>query len=615
MTERRRFAGGERTALFLAADGRCMECGAELEPGWHSDHVTPWSKGGPTDVVNGQALCPRCNEQKGDRLVSLHPWQDEALRGFLTQEGDYLCVATPGSGKTRFALAAAQQLMNEGQIGRCIVIVPTRHLRQQWAAVAHALFGIQLDADFENRYGALARDFDGVVVTYAAIGSQPLLYRHHVGKETTLVILDEIHHAGHERSWGKALRQAFELAHRRLLLSGTPFRTSGEAIPFVNYDGEGYAKAHKRYSYGEALSDGIVRPMAFAAFDGEVRWRAAGAITSTGLSKADEEARARALAVALDPEGEWIGSVLEQADRELSRQREVIPDAGGLVIAADQFKARRYATMLERISGERVTVAISDEPNASDRIAQFTRAKSRWIVAVQMISEGVDIPRLAVGVYASDYRTQLFFEQVVGRFVRLRNPADETCATLFIPSVEPILTYAREIEKLVPLAMRAAEERARDEAKDSTQMILDLVASPAWEPAGSSEATHYATILGGEELPDAELRRADEFMRLAGMPASVTPAQVARLLRLAGAGRVVGTAQVQAPPTLKLADQKRPLRQLVNKKVNQLAVLEDRPHSHLHAELNKECHDTVPTATVETLNRRLEILDRRLDLP
>ena len=63
----RRFRPRSRVALFLAARGRCASCGAALQPGWHGDHVTPFSAGGRTVPANGQALCPRCNREKGVR--------------------------------------------------------------------------------------------------------------------------------------------------------------------------------------------------------------------------------------------------------------------------------------------------------------------------------------------------------------------------------------------------------------------------------------------------------------------------------------------------------------------------------------------------------------------
>ena len=55
------------------------------------------------------------------------------------------------------------------------------------------------------------------------------------------------------------------------------------------------------------------------------------------------------------------------------------------------------------------------------------------MVAVRMVSEGVDVPRLAVGVYATTTTTPLFFAQAVGRFVRARKRGET--ASVFLPSV------------------------------------------------------------------------------------------------------------------------------------------------------------------------------------
>jgi superfamily II DNA or RNA helicase len=618
VNERRRFNDSERAALYLAADGHCTNCGTELQPGWHGDHMEPYSLGGQTDVINGQALCPPCNLKKGSKVTGLRAWQDAALAQLVRTDDDFLAVACPGAGKTTFALVAAQRLIDLGAIRRIIVVVPTAHLRKQWATAA-TRFGIQLDHRFVNGSAALARDFDGLVVTYAAVASEPLLYRK-LAAESALVILDEIHHGGDELAWGTALKTAFEVASRRLLLSGTPTRTDRAAVPFIRYDERGMFVAEGghgyTYDYGEAIRDHAVRPIEFLALDGSVRWREAGAIVATDLASTDETTLVNALNAALNPEGEWIGSVLRRADAELARHRTDVPDAGGLVVAADQYRARRYAAILHTVTGEEPTLAITEEPDSSDRITAFSKpdCTSRWLVAVQMVSEGVDIPRLAVGVYASRVRTEMFFRQVVGRFVRMRSAEDETTATLLIPSIEPLLGYAQKIEKTVDAALRQEENMMQREMKDRNEqlpLMLDLV-----EPIDSSEAVHHSTILSGEAFSDEELRRAANYIGAAGMPASVTAAHVARLLRLAGAGRVVGTATLKPeasahPPNL--ADEKASMRRLLKRKVGRLNRLSEKPHSYIHAELNRICQDTAVTATAETLAQRLTILDNWIE--
>ena len=91
------------------------------------------------------------------------------------------------------------------------------------------------------------------------------------------MILDEIHHAGDARSWGEAVREAFEPATRRLALAGTPFRSDANPIPFVRYeaeaDGSRRSAADSSYGYAGALADGVVRPVLFLAYAGQTRWR------------------------------------------------------------------------------------------------------------------------------------------------------------------------------------------------------------------------------------------------------------------------------------------------------------------------------------------------------
>jgi superfamily II DNA or RNA helicase len=611
MIPRRRFSGAERAALYLAADGSCSGCGCELRPGWHADHVEPWSKGGVTDVTNGQALCPDCNLRKGSgNMDDLRKWQSGALAKMLGTSADFLTVATPGAGKTRFALTAARRLIDLGEVRRVIVVVPTAHLRRQWAEAA-VPFGIQIDHSFSNQVSAVARDVHGVAVTYSTVASQPLLWKKLSTDAPTLVVLDEVHHGGDELAWGSALKEAFSDAARRLLLSGTPFRSDGSPIPFVTYGPDRECVPSWTYDYGAALQDhDVVRPIEFLALDGDVRWRDAGKIVETTLADADDETLRNALVSALSPDGDWIPSVLRQADDELDRHRLDVPDAGGLVVASNQFDAEAYAHHLTRISGERPEVATHDKPDASDRIARFAAGSSKWIVAVQMISEGVDIPRLSVGVYGTRTRTEMFFRQLVGRFVRMRGPDDETTATLLIPSIQPLLEYAQTIEQAVLRALAERDEKIRaDRKNDEMPLRLDLV-----EPLDSSVATHHSTILAGDSFTDDELRRALEMGRAAGMPSSVTAAQLARVLRMAGAGRVVGSATVTPPlPTRTIAEEKKSRRRLVKRKVGQYQRLTDVPFNHIHGELNRACGDTADTATVDTLDRRLEILDGWLE--
>lgn len=601
------FSDSERAALYLAAGGKCSTCGDPLAAGWHADHITPHIAGGPTDVVNGQALCPTCNLSKGGRMdPSLSDWQTECLRDYRAKRlPNYLVTATPGAGKTRWALAAAKSLLDEGEVDRVIVVVPTAHLRQQWETSASA-WGLLLRSDYENRHGAIPADEHGVVITYAAVAAAPALYRNLTAQRRTLVVFDEIHHAGEAKTWGVSLRHAFEPAARRIALSGTPFRSDGTPIPFVEYDDARRCVSHWTYGYGRALQDGRVRSVTFVALDGRMKWTDAGVVVEGQLDNDDDEQAARALKSALEPNGEWIGSVLEQATVELDRLRESVPDAGGLVVAPDQFHARAYAAALRRITGEEPALAVSDEPDASARIATFAEGSSRWLVAVQMVSEGVDIPRLLVGVYASRTRTEMFFRQVVGRFVRVRDAEDDQCAVVLVPSLPPLLEFARALSEERDHALAEESERERKQSTEPRTLQFDLV-----EPLSSSAAVHHSTILSGDVFAEEELRRAEEMRQAAGLPSATTAAQVARLLRLAGASRPVGQAQVVLPASDPLAD-KRAMKRKVNQLVSRYATAADVKHSHVHATLNRHFNDTLPTATADDLAGRVDLLTQWL---
>ncbi len=218
-------------------------------------------------------------------------------------------------------------------------------------------------------------------MTYAQVAAKSSVHEHLTEDANTLVILDEVHHGGDALSWGDAIRDAYGRATRRLLLSGTPFRSDTAPIPFVEYHPDEHgiriSRTDYNYGYGRALADGVVRPVLFHVYAGKMRWR-----TSTGdeleahLGQDNtKDVTSQAWRTALDPEGEWMPAVLRAADRRLTEIREHVPDAGGLVIATDQTVARAYAEDPARASrGEQPTIVLSDEATASERIEKFAQS-------------------------------------------------------------------------------------------------------------------------------------------------------------------------------------------------------------------------------------------------
>jgi superfamily II DNA or RNA helicase len=408
------------------------------------------------------------------RSIRLRRWQKEALDLLAAHPGrDFLAVATPGAGKTTFALAAVIQGLAEHPGRRVVVVAPTAHLKLQWSLAA-ARLGLHLEPSWTASDGRLPADMHGVVVTYQQVAANPAALRAHA--EQSIVVLDELHHAGDERAWGAAVRAAFEQAPRRLAISGTPFRSDTHAIPFVTYTND-IATPDYEYGYEQALADRrVVRPVWFPRINGFMEWTAPdGTAASASFEDAlDRPASSQRLRTALSLEGEWLPSVLAQAHERLMHLRSESPRAAGLVIATDQEHARGISRLLHQRHRVRAVVATSDDPAASSRIARFSEGSDPWLIAVRMVSEGVDIPRLRLGVFATTTTTELFFRQAVGRFVRHtggRSAAER--AWLFIPDDPRLRTGAATNAEHRRHSLRRSWEDGQATVEDDEPVALD----------------------------------------------------------------------------------------------------------------------------------------------
>lgn len=544
---------------------------------------------------------------------ALRSWQRRALVKYLAAKPrDFLAVATPGSGKTTFALRIVAELLGEGTVETVTIVVPTEHLKVQWAQAA-AKVGIALDPRFSNSNAQTSDDYHGVVVTYAQVASHPTRHRVRTENRKTLVVFDEIHHGGDAKSWGDAIKEAFDDATRRLALTGTPFRSDDSAIPFVNYetgpDGFARSQADHTYGYSDALADSVVRPVVFLAYSGEARWRtSAGEEYSARLGEPlNAEQTARAWRTALDPAGEWMPAVISAADKRLTQKRDDgMPDAGAMVIASDQTAARAYAELITRISGEEPTVVLSDDPGSSDRISEYARGTGRWLVAVRMVSEGVDVPRLAVGVYATSASTPLFFAQAVGRFVRSRQPGET--ASIFLPSVPTLLQLASELEAQrnhvlgkphreslgddEPVERRRSEPSELENKFESLgsdaeldQVIFDGASFGTATPAGSAEEADYL-----------------------GIPGLLLPDQMRELLRRRQEEQIAVRSTTGGDETPRTTHgQLRELRRELNALVAATHHRTGRTHGWIHNELRRICGGPpVAAANRDQLKARID---------
>jgi superfamily II DNA or RNA helicase len=557
----------------------------------------------------------------------LRAWQRRAITKYLAAKPqDFLAVATPGAGKTVFGLRLAAELLADRTVEAVTIVTPTEHLKHQWASAANS-FGIPIDPEFRNTTGATSRDYRGVAVTYAQVAAHPTLHRVRTENRKTLVILDEIHHGGDAKAWGDAIREAFSPAVRRIALTGTPFRSDDSPIPFVNYEPDGTgalrSAADHTYGYSDALRDGVVRPVIFMAYSGEASWRtSAGEEFTARLGEPlTQEQTGRAWRTALDPTGEWMPSVLGAADIRLRQLREGgVPDAGGLVIASDQTSARAYAQLLHKITGDEPTVVLSDDPKASGRIGEFSASDDRWLVAVRMVSEGVDVPRLAVGVYATSASTPLYFAQAIGRFVRARRPGET--ASVFLPSVPVLLELASQME-----AQRDHVLGKPHRDKDGWDDELLAAANQTQDEPGEDEKAFTSlgasaeldqVIYEGASFGTAAGVGSEEEQEYLGLPGLLEPEQVRTLLQQRQERQLASRSRRQAEKQQAKPAETRPqtvqerltgLRKELNTLVAMFHHRTGKPHGVIHGDLRRHCGGP-PTAmaSAEQLEERIATL-------
>jgi len=540
--------------------------------------------------------------------IRLRRWQQRALRAFAEHpRPDFLAVATPGAGKTTFALTAATTALHERRARGVVVVAPTQHLKAQWSTAA-ARFGLHLDPSWTPRDASLPADLHGVVTTYAQVATAAEELR--PISEGAFVVLDEIHHAGDDRAWGTGVQRAFGGAALRLSLSGTPFRSDTTPIPFVDYHLE-EARPDFDYGYGDALVDGsVVRPVFFPRVGGLMEWIDHGG--DTVLASFDDELdRQRAnqrLRTALSLEGDWLPKVLEEANRQLLDLRASHPGAGGLVIAIDQDHARGIADVLRRRCGVRATVAVSDDPEASSRISAFAAGSDPWIVAVRMVSEGVDIPRLRVGVFATNTTTELFFRQAVGRLVRWTDGvAGDQAAHLHLPDDPRLRRWAEGIGEARRHSLSRRRERdelegdfERESLADGPEEQMSLFAAVS-AVAAEAEVVSSQAAMGVVDRHDWSARVDDDLLEIRLEPPPLPN------------GRQPDPIDPDTGAKLTRVQLRRRLRDRNSAAVKELVRSSPLDHRQVNAELNRLAGVRgVTEATVEELQRRLDHANRWL---
>jgi superfamily II DNA or RNA helicase len=372
------------------------------------------------------------------------------------------------------------------------------------------------------------------------------------------------------------------------------------------------------YGYADALADGrVVRPVYFPRINGFMEWIAPdGSAQAAAFDDALDRARtAQRLRTALSLEGEWLATVLLQANERLAALRRQQPDAGGLVIAADQEHAQGIADLLRYRCGVRAAVAVSDDPLSSTRIARFAAGTDPWIVAVRMVSEGVDIPRLRVGVYATTTTTELFFRQAVGRFVRWTRGVPRQKAYLFIPDDLRLRTWATQIADARRHSLHRPQ-RDGDEPGDGAALDplrheddrgdqLSMFAALSAVVTGADESSVF-------DVDETALERLDRLDRLEddGAGESALDLPLPRLPRGPAGDRHAGGA---GAPDGNPREQRARLRERNARLVQDLVWATGMGHAQVNGQLNRLVGlRRIDEATVDQLRRRVRQAERWL---
>ncbi len=519
---------------------------------------------------------------------ALRVWQTRALTEMERWErGSFLLSAAPGAGKTRPALEFARDQLASGAAQSVVVACPTGPLTRQWARAASRL-GVELAVDAASPRPP--RGFQGVAVTYARIAKAPGRWER-AATPRMLVIADEAHHLGEELAWGEAFTRALGACQRWLLLSGTPFRSDATPIPGVRYGSAGLAEPDVSYSYADAVLDGICRPVCFVAYDGTLSWRSGDDVIEssfeTVLSGREASRRYRTAISTELPDG--LPRILREADAKLRMlRRDGHRDAGGLVIAADSSHARRIAALLREATGKSALVVLHDEPRAAEKLAAFTNARDPWIVAVNMVSEGVDIPRLRVGVYATAAKTPLVFRQIVGRFVRTIGHRPPEPSWLYIPADPVLRDHAATVQEELRHALRRAEDDLAGEFDRPDVSQSERGETLVFEPLSADVAPQ---------------------MTLFGAPAPPAPQRF-----VVAAHEIAPGPDREASPHHAPAFERRArLRNERHRLVSELTRRDGSSHREVNAWINRKLGiSSVEHATIDDLERSVELLVGKL---
>lgn len=410
--------------------------------------------------------------------MQLRAWQQAVLDAFIERRSrgfkTFVFEACPGAGKSYMAAELAWHMLNDQQsaIDLVLVVVP-------WKSIQGDVDSGMIKA-FDSR-GLRCRDrlmirgarivqqpvphnLDAIVTTYAEAmtveGAETLELWASKGLRIAIVF-DEIHHANElNGAWGNNADRANECCRQIIVMSGTYFRTDCKPIKFVEYDDNGRPKLScPPYKFAEAVRDRCVRPVSVKYTDVHVRCihEKTGVETHSLSSVAPSDSRLGSIQKEVfNPEGDYVRATILDVHEHITNTRKRFRDAACLFTcrpgisesdtSTEDRHVHRIAQKIRQYTGEDVTVVTHSDRNATGKIDAFRKGTQPYLVAVNMISEGVDIPRLRAVAVMRYIRSEMMFRQIVGRAVRMTRDEDGTAAKIFVPKFQLMHQFGMNLE-------------------------------------------------------------------------------------------------------------------------------------------------------------------------
>jgi superfamily II DNA or RNA helicase len=424
--------------------------------------------------------------------MKLRFWQQECIETALARYVDghrhFLCLATPGAGKSLMAATLGKQLLNQRQIDFILCFSPSLTVAQGLKET----FGRQLKGGFDGEFGDV-----GTSLTYQAMLNLPEKFWSLLRRFRVFVVFDEIHHcAGDEaglNAWGQViLRRIQEHARFTLALTGTPWRSDQLRIAMAKYSQpDGRILLDYSYSLRQAIQDKVCRIPHIVLIDNNKITVNNGSVSAQfgSFASALDSGEVRFQQMLFNPDAQRF--VLRQAVQKLTKLQQEHRPAAGLVVAANIAHAYQLAQLLSKEFGQTSVVVTYNDPNAQQKIEHFRTSSDSWIVSVGMIAEGTDIPRLRVCCLLSLARTELFLRQVLGRVLRLLPNMLNNSGWLYCLAEPNLTRYAEQLELEIP------------EQQVTTRLNMNS------EIAGSKSSNTYGQASrgqrGGKEKKQSEL--------------------------------------------------------------------------------------------------------------